>query len=149
MKRRSRDEEIWRRYACGSTLETLAREFGLAISTVGSIVEAARQKYVWSKDGKRQELAQQLDWLREEMTALVDAEPAPMFRGTEPVVDRDEKGEIVKRYEDHSGRVNAAETLLRIQARMAKMLGLDAAEVVDQTTTVRYSFEGVDTEELT
>lgn len=149
-ERKRRDAEIWRLYAAGNTMEKLAERFDLAVSRISEIITRERGKYGQAtREQRRVELAAQLDELRSAMQVLADAEPVPLFRGTEPVVERDESGEIVTRYVDHSARVTAAKTIVDIQARMAKMLGLDAAEVVDQTTTVRYSFEGVDTGELT
>lgn len=147
-KRRERDAEIWRLYCAGNTMEKLAPRFGLSVPGISNVVAKQRAKYRWNRDEKRGELAAQLDELRVAMQELLDMEPAPMFRGTEPVVDRDEGGEVTKRYMDHSARVTAAKAIVDIQARMAKMLGLDAPEQVDQNTTVRYVVEGVDTGEL-
>lgn len=149
-ERRKRDAEIWRLYAAGWTLVRLGEKFGLAISRISEIITRERGKYsIIDKALKREELNAQLDDLRASAQELVDAEPAPMFRGTEPVVDRDEHGEIVKRYEDHSGRLAAMRALVDIQARQAKMLGVDAPDKLETTGTVRYTVEGVDVGDLT
>lgn len=148
-ERKRRDAEIWRLYAAGSTMEKLAARFDLAVSRISEIITRERGKYGrQSRDERREELTAQLDELREAMQELLDAEPVPLFRGTEPVVERDENGNVVKTFVDHSARVTAAKTIVDIQARMAKMLGLDAPEQVDSNTTVRYVIEGVDTGEL-
>ena len=149
-KRRERDDKIWRLYSAGNTnMDKLGQQFGITRAAVSNIIAKQRAKYRWHAAEKREELAAQLDRLRAEMSALVDAEPAPMFRGTEPVVDRDERGEIVKRYEDHSGRVAAAKALVDIQARQAKMLGLDAPDQLQTEATVKYTVEGIDVGDLT
>ncbi|HZO70041.1 MAG TPA: hypothetical protein VFB74_34025 [Kribbellaceae bacterium] len=148
-ERKRRDAEIWRLYAAGWTLVRLGERFDLAHSRVSEIITRERGRFsILDKALKREELAAQLDDLRSAAQELVDAEPAPMFRGAEPIVDRDDDGEVVKRYYDHGGRLEAMKTVVAIQAREAKMLGLDAPDQIQTDSTVKYVVEGVDMEDL-
>ena len=147
-KRAERDAEIWRLVCDGHPRPDVAVRFGVSLSRVDQICQRHQGAYVFDKIAKRAELAEQLDRLRAAASELVDAEPAPMFRGAEPIVDRDDDGEVVKRYYDHGGRLEAMKTVVAIQAREAKMLGLDAPDQIQTDSTVKYVVEGVDMEDL-
>lgn len=139
-----RNAEIWRRFCAGERQAAIAKSYGISQQTVSEICQRKRIALgPIDRDKKRQELASQLDYLRAQMAELVEREPAPMYRGAEPV--RDDDGNVV---EDHSGRIAATDALLRVQARAAKLLGLDAPDKVETAATVRYVVDNVDLDEL-
>lgn len=157
-----RNIEIWRRYCGGETQASIARDMGISIQAISEICVRERTRLkARNKDEFRQELAAQLDYLRAQMAALVDHEPAPMYRGNEPV--RRPKRSVLDAgripdpddpadwdyVEDHSGRIAAADTLLRVHQRLSRLLGIDAPAEVQTTGTIRYVIEGVDIEKLT
>lgn len=136
---RERNDEIWHLYCSGVTQAQLATQFGISGQRISEIIIAQRRAIPErARLDLIQELAQQLDSTRAALQEIVDAEPMLKF---------DSEGELSG--EDHSGRIQAARAIVRVQEREAKLFGLDSPDRVQAETTVRYVVEGADPEAMT
>lgn len=127
-----RDGEIWRAYVGGSTQEAIASRFGISQSRVSQIIAAVRASV---QPEEKEHLVQReidfLDQLRERMMAAVDAPLPPAFTQSGKILTTP-GGHIVL---DDSSRLAAVDRAVRLHERLSKLLGLDAAQKLDVTTT--------------
>lgn len=98
-------------------------------------------------DEMRQETLELYAEMNRRALEMVDLIPAPLVAGKDGdlVVDPD-TGEYVR---DYSGRIKALDFALKVSAERRKLMGLDAAQKVETTGSVRFELVGVDPEDLT
>lgn len=141
-----RNAEIWRRFSAGERQADLAEEFGITQQAIAHIVARARAKI-----GPADRAAMIADFVREtqasrEFLAEVRNAPPPPAFSVKGDLLRDERGETVK---DITSQLAASRELVNQQAHIAKLLGLNAPDRVQQDTTVHFTIEGVDGDALT
>lgn len=121
---------IWRDYCAGRTQAWLAKEYGLSQARVSQIISQVRDGI---PEERREEMVERsLELLRDLQAGAVEIyrmAPAPVFVGKDgdPAIDPD-SGEYVR---DHSGRLRALETAVKVNESVRKLLGLDAAQKLD------------------
>jgi hypothetical protein len=94
---------------------------------------------------RKESLALHLDTLRAALE-LSDMRGAPVTAGKDGDVVLDpEDGSVVR---DYALRLAARETARKADVEIRKLLGLDAAQKVESTATVKYEIVGVDPEAL-
>jgi hypothetical protein len=138
----------------GKTYREIADEHGLTLERVGQIVREARAEIPEvDKAAYLQASLETLQYVQQVAAELIEREGAPVTAGKDGDVLYDPKikgpdGEpaVVR---DYSGRVLAAQLLLKASEAQAARLGLNAASKLESTATVRYEIAGVDTEDLT
>lgn len=149
-----RDELIWKDHVCGMRLSALAVKWDLSPKTISAIIDRVRGA-IPRKDIEhwRDVLAEQLDQCRVLTQQIMDSEPVPAYRGSTPIymLGPDGQPDFSRPAVDHSGRLAAMGELVRVQTRLAKLLGLDAPQRVEVhgDQTVRYEVIGIDPEALT
>lgn len=127
-----RNGTIWRDYCAGRTQEALAAEHGISQARVSQIISQVRDSI--PETDREEEVRRSLDMLRELRAGALDvwrmaAAPVTAGKDGDLVVDP-ESGEYVR---DHAGRLRALETALKVDTRIAQLLGLDAAQKLDMT----------------
>jgi len=152
-KNGERDAEIWHDYVGGMRLVALAKKYELSPARISNIVGVQRQRVPKrEKVELREELVEQLNWLRSQAQLIAELPPAPAYRGDKPIFELDEWGEPdpTRPVMDHTGRLSAMRSIIDAHGRLAKMLGLDEPESVriEGDQTVRYEIVGVDPEAL-
>lgn len=125
-----RNGAIWRDYCAGRTQEALAREYGITQGRVSQIIKTVRDSL--PDETREEEIQRSLEMLHDLRAGALEIwrmAPAPVFVGKEgdPAQDPD-TGEWVR---DHSGRLRALETAVKVDERISRLLGLDAAAKVD------------------
>jgi hypothetical protein len=146
-----RDAEAMRLRARGWTLQRVSDELGyggaqnviraLKAHTTAVTGEAAAEL--------RQRELTELDRLTEAATRVLEARHFVFQQGRLCTMPGADGGEPVP-VEDDAPVLRAVETLLRIQERRARLLGLDAPTRQEvEATLVRYQVEGVDLARLT
>lgn len=120
----ARNGAIWRAYISGRTQGWIADRHGIDQTRVSQILAEVRAAL--PADALEDWRIRALETLRHFHAEMVD-----LARG-EPALVRGANGEIVG--VDHSNRLAAMDRVVRIQERMAKMLGLDAPERVAAIT---------------
>lgn len=140
-----RDQAIWRDRIAGWSYAELAEKYDLSVRRITQIMERIRGTISVSAADYRHDFAMQLDRLRREAQAIVDAGPVPAFssKGDQLFArasDDDESAGVPVM--DHGARLAAMAQIVNIQARAAKLGGFDAAEKAEIDTTVRYVIEG-------
>lgn len=144
-----RNEDIWQRHVRGESMQSIAESYGISDSTVSEIITRRRARMgPIDAAALRVEWLRQLEQLQGMAQEIIDAEPAPMYRGSEPVMRTDPETGVERHVDDHGGRLAAGALFLKAQESARKMVGADAAAKIESTSTVRYTVEGVDTEEL-
>lgn len=139
-----RDFEIWRRYAVGETQDELATAFKLSQPTISAIVRRMRDDVpIEERRARQRRQLEDLDRIRGELLALVEAAPIPAYSAGRAVKLPD--GTTA---EDHTARVQAIDRLIKVQEREAKALGLDQPAKVDLGGRLTYEIVGVDMEAL-
>jgi DNA-binding transcriptional regulator LsrR (DeoR family) len=122
---------IWRDYCAGRTQEWLAAEYGLSQPRVSGIIREVRDNLV--QETREQEIQRSLDMLAELRAGALEVyrmAPAPVFVGKDGDVARDpENDDAIVR--DHTGRLRALETAVKVDERISRLLGLDAATKMD------------------
>ncbi|HEX7060683.1 MAG TPA: hypothetical protein VF200_01875 [Woeseiaceae bacterium] len=146
----ARDREIWAKRCAGMSTADLAREYRLSVRRVEEICSKHRGAMTMqSRDDIRAEYQAQLDRARQLLQELIEAPLPPAFQGGEalrvPGPDEDSPGELVR---DAGTRLQAIKRLVEVQARAARLLGLDAPEKIEQSGIIRYEIAGVDMEKL-
>ena len=148
-----RNGEIYRKYTVYRwTQEKIAQHYGIDQTRVSQIIKAV-QATIPQHD--LAEMRQQSLELYAELTAraleIADLVPAPVLRGQDGLilteVDPETGEERVVR--DYSGRLRAMETAAKFDQETRKLMGLDAAQKVESTATVKYEVVGVNTGDLT
>lgn len=125
-----RNGRIWRDYCAGKTQAALAAEHGISQGRVSQIISQVRASL--PKEDRAEELERSLEMLHELRAGALEvwrmaAAPVTAGKDGDPVMDP-ETGEWVR---DHGGRLRALETALKVDQRIAQLLGLDAAQKVD------------------
>jgi hypothetical protein len=132
---------IWRDYCGGATQEKLAARYGLSQARVSEIISQVRDSI--PEDTREEEVRRSLEMLRELRDGALEVyrlAPAPVFVGKDGTPARDPstvddehpEGKLVR---DHTGRLRALETAVKVDARIAQLLGLDAAQKMDLTVS--------------
>lgn len=124
-----RDGSIYRAYLLGSTQEALAAEHGIAQTRVSQIIQAI-QASIPATDlaAAKSRHLDVLDVLARTAGDLLDAPLPPAYSNGRPIVDED--GQYVR---DVGPRLAALDRLIKINERVAKVLGLDAPVQADIT----------------
>lgn len=122
---------IWRDYCAGRTQEWLAAEYGISQGRVSQIIQEVRDGLV--EETREDQIRRSLEMLAELRAGALEVyrmTAAPVFVGKDGEVARDpENGDAVVR--DHGGRMRALETAVKVDQRIAALLGLDAAQKMD------------------
>lgn len=149
-----RNAELLALYARGWSMPKLAEHFGIALSTVGEIIQ--RHRIAQGPVDKAEHINQAVDILDELIAAAVEvahADPAPVTAGKDglPVVDPERKGPHGEPVfvRDHGGRLAGMQTARSLLERKAKLLGLDSATKTEVSGSVTYQIEGLDPSSLT
>ena len=125
-----RNGVIWRDYCGGMTQAALAKREGLTQGRVSQIIRQVRNSI---PEVKREEEVQRslemLHALRVEALKVLALRAAPVTAGKDGDVLLDpEDGEVVR---DHTGRLRALETAMKVEQRIGQILGYDAAQKLD------------------
>lgn len=122
---------IWRDYCGGRTQASLAAEHGVSQQRISEIIQAVRDGI--TQETREEEIQRSLEMLAELRAGALEVwrmAAAPVFVGKDGDVARDpDNDDAVVR--DHSGRLRALETAVRVDQRIATLLGLDAATKMD------------------
>jgi hypothetical protein len=143
-----RDRALWRDKVAGWSIPDLAAKYGISDTRVTQICAKIRGDIPRATaDDYRRDFADQLDGLRKEMQAIVDAGPAPAFSSKGDQLwarANPDDYENLTPVMDHAARLAATAQIVSVQARASKLLGLDAAEKAEVDTTVRYVIDGTE-----
>lgn len=122
-----RNGKIWRAYLFGTTQEEIAERHGLSQPQVSDIINQARAA-VPAEDAvkAKQEHLEVMRTLAQVAGDLVDMPLPPAYSNGRPVVD--ENGQYVR---DLGPRLAALDRQVKINERVAKVLGLDAPVQAD------------------
>lgn len=136
LRLQGRNGLIWRDYCGGATQAHLAARYGLSQARVSEIISQVRDSI--PEEDRAEEIRRSLEMLRELRDGALEVyrmAPAPVFVGKDGTVardperrDKDPEGEVVR---DHTGRLRALETAVKVDQRIAQLLGLDAATKMD------------------
>ncbi len=125
-----RNGEIWRDYCGGRTQAWLAAKHGISQPRVSEIIQAVRDGI--TQETREEEIQRSLEMLAELRAGALEVyrlAAAPVFVGKDGDVAYDpEDGSVVR---DHGGRLRALETAVKVDQRIAQLLGLDAAQKMD------------------
>jgi len=122
-----RNGSIYRAYILGTTQEELAELHGISQERVSQIVrEVVASIPEEDLAERRKRSLDVLDVVGREMAAIMDAPAAQAYSNGRPMVN-DDGSPIL----DYGSRMAAADRLVKITERQAKLLGLDAATKVD------------------
>lgn len=138
-----RNGAIWRAYCRGATQEALAERYGLSQQRVSEIVRQVRDSI--PEEDRANEVTRSLELLhelREGALEIWEMAAAPVFVGKDGEVARDPdqvddehpEGVVVR---DHSGRLAALTTALKVDGEIRKLLGLDAATKLDVSVSAQ------------
>ena len=127
----------WSLYVSGRTQEWIAREYGVSQATVSRALANVRDSM--AEDDRQEEIRRSLEMLRELRAGAMEIygmAAAPVFVGKDGTPARDPstvddehpEGQLVR---DHSGRLRALEAAVKVDIRIAQLLGLDAATKMD------------------
>lgn len=121
---------IWRDYCGGRTQAALAAEHGISQNRVSQIVAQVRDSI--PEEDREEEVRRSLEMLRELRAGALEVwrmVAAPVTAGKDGDLVLDPvSGEYVR---DHGGRLRALEAALKVDQRIAQLLGLDAATKLD------------------
>ncbi len=125
-----RNGRWWREYCAGRTMESLAEEAGVSVPAVSTAIKAVRDSIPQTtREEEIQRSLEMLHKLRAGAVEIYEMAPAPVFVGKDGVPALDpETGTYVR---DHTGRLRALETAVKVDESVRKLLGLDAARAVD------------------
>jgi hypothetical protein len=126
-----RNGQIYREYLLGSTQEAIAAKHGIGQQRVSEIVLAVRAGIPETDlaEAKVKHL-DVMDLLADTMAELMEAPLPPAYSNGRPIYDED--GTMVR---DFGPRMAAADRLVKINERVAKVLGLDAPVKADVTVS--------------
>src|SRR5688572_24234488 len=125
-----RNGQLWRLYATGRTMESLAEEFSIDVSTVSRAIAAVRSSIPEADKAQAfQRELEFLDMLRAEAVEIARLPAAPVTAGKDgDIVTDPETGAVVR---DYSGKLAAMDRAVKMHERYAKLLGLEAPAKVD------------------
>lgn len=139
-----RDYDIWQRYTAGETQQAIADHYGLSQPTVSQILARMRDDVpIEERRARQRRQLADLDHMRKEALALVDAEPIPAYSQGKAILMADGT-----QAEDHTGRVRAMDAVVKFQERESRALGLDAKVQIEQSGDVTYRFIGASPDDL-
>jgi hypothetical protein len=122
-----RNGSIYRGYILGTTQEELAELHGISQQRVGQVIrEVVAAIPEEDLAERRKRTLDVLDVVGREMAAIMDAPAAQAYSNGRPMVNDDGTPIL-----DYGSRMAAADRLVKITERQAKLLGLDAAQKVD------------------
>jgi hypothetical protein len=126
-----RDGRIWRAYLLGTTQEALAAQEGLSQTRISEIVSAARAAI--PEADLAQARTDHLDAMRTLAEVAADIMEAPLSPAySNGRIMLDENGRAIL---DAGPRLAALDRLVKINERVAKVMGLDAPVKADVTVT--------------
>ena len=130
------------------TQEAIAEELGISQQRVSQIVARVRELLppVDLEEHRQHAIELHLDVIKRayEMAGM---KGAPVTAGKDGTVVYDpESGDVVR---DYALRGTALNLVIKAEAELRKLLGLDAATKVETSGTVRYEMVGVDPADLT
>ena len=130
-----RNGKIYRAYLLGSTQEAIAERHGITQERVGQIIREVRagipETDLAAAKAKHLDV---MDLLADTMAELMEAPLPPAYSNGRPIYDED--GTMVR---DFGPRMAAADRLVKINERVAKVLGLDAPVKADVTVSEQES----------
>lgn len=121
---------IWRDYCAGMTQEALAHREGISQARISQIIAQVRESI--PNEDREHEVQRSLELLHELRAGALEVyrmAPAPVFVGKDGVAAQDP--ETLEYVRDHTGRLRALETALKVDQRISTLLGLDAAQKLD------------------
>ncbi len=144
---RMRDDEIYAKRMRGAKLDELAAEYGVHRTRISQIVQSVAKSL---PERDRSELlalsVSHLEDIREKVIDLFNLQPPPVTAGNMGMTLIDpETGAVVR---DYSLRRSTIDQLLKVDAALAKRLGLDAPAQSEVRASVQYQIEGIDPEDL-
>jgi len=125
-----RNGSVWHAYVfMGRTQEDIADQFGISQQRVGQIVKQVQAEMPAEAldDVKRHHL-ESLRMVHGMLADIAVAELPPAYSNGRPIVDED--GVIVR---DAGPRMAALDRIIKVEDRLAKLLGLDAPVKADVT----------------
>lgn len=126
-----RDGRIWRAYLLGSTQSELAKDHGLSQQRVSEIIAQARAEIPETDLSEaRKDHLDVMRVLTQTAAEIMEMPLPPAYSNGRPIVD--ENGVMVR---DVSGRLSALDRIVKMQERVAKVMGLDAPVKADVTVT--------------
>lgn len=129
-----RNGTIWRDYCAGMTQEALAKREGLSQARISQIISQVRDSI--PDEDRELEVQRSLEMLRELRAGALEVwrmVAAPVTVGKDGDLLRDPETDQWVR--DHTGRLRALETAVKVDLRISQLLGLDAAVKMDHTVT--------------
>lgn len=133
-----RNGVVWRDYCGGMTQTALAAREGISQARVSQIIRQVRDSI--PEETREEEVQRSLEMLRELRAGALEVwrmAAAPVTAGKDgsivydpEVRDEEDRPAVVR---DHGGRLRALETALKVDQRIAALLGLDAAQKLDHT----------------
>ena len=126
-----RNGSIYRAWIMGTTQEDLAERHEISHQRVSQIIREV-QASIPEEDlaERRKRVLDVLDVVGQEMAAILDTPPARAYSNGRPMENEDGTPIL-----DYSTRMAAADRLVKLTERQAKLLGLDAAARVDVTVS--------------
>lgn len=130
-----RNERWYRLHAIeGKTLRAIARDEGVAASTVHDAIKAVRDSIPdESREAAIRDALEFYAQVRREAWEIAHMLPPPVTVGKDGTILRDPDTGVIVR--DYAGRLRAMETAMRTVESARKMIGLDAAIKIDQQVT--------------
>lgn len=126
----ARDQEIFTKYLFGHTQVELAEEYGLAQSAISRIINKLRESVTLpTREDLVKRSVARLDALLKKAWAVAEAEHLAVSHGR--VIYDPRTGEPMK---DHAPLLQAIDRIVRLEERVAKLLGLDAADRLESPT---------------
>lgn len=126
-----RNGKIYRAYLLGATQEAISERHGISQERVGQIIRAVRAGIPETDLAEaRAKHLDAMDLIADKMAELMEAPLPPAYSNGRPIIDDD--GKIVR---DFGPRMAAADRLVKINERVAKVLGLDAPVKADITVS--------------
>lgn len=125
---------IWRDYCGGMTQAALAARYGLSQGRVSQIISQVRDSI--PDEVREEEVQRSLEMLRELRAGALEvwrmaAAPVTAGKDGDLLYDPEAPPGTSALVRDHTGRLRALETALKVDQRIAQLLGLDAAQKLD------------------
>lgn len=135
-----RNGDIWRAYLDGASQERIGERYGICQQQVSRIIAEVRESIPAPVVA---------DIMRDEADRVAALYEMTMeiARAHHPVVSL-QRGEVIPGIEDAGPKLAAINTALRIHERVAKAIGSDAAQKIDTTAAVKYTYEGVNVSDV-
>lgn len=133
-----RNGVIWRDYCGGVTQEALAARYGISQARVSQIIRQVRDSI--PEEVREEEVQRSLEMLRELRSGALEvwrmaAAPVTAGKDGDLLYDPEAPPGTSALVRDHTGRLRALETALKVDQRISNLLGLDAAQKLDHRIT--------------